>query len=208
MSDIGEQWYLTLRRYAGSGPPEEIGRRVREGLLPLLRQEPAFRAYFAARSDGGGGAFSVSLFADRAAMLAANACALGWAGAALADLLTGPPEVTTVAVSVHLDAPRPGRDSYVLVRVSEGLGPVAAVLPAVQERLVPLTLAQPGFRHFYGGRDEAQADRSVAVSVFRNRSTATAAHAQVAALMAQHRAVWPQPPRIVLAGEVVVAALA
>jgi hypothetical protein len=66
-------------------------------------------------------------------------------------------------------------------------------------------LEQPGFRHLYTGRDEAQTDRSVAVSVFSNRDTATAAHAQVAALMAQHREVWPKPPRLVLAGEVLVA---
>jgi hypothetical protein len=77
----------------------------------------------------------------------------------------------------------------------------------VQERLVPLTLEQPGFRHLYTGRDEAQSDRSVAVSVFTNRDTATAAYAQVAALMAQHRDVWPNPSRLILAGEVLVAAV-
>jgi hypothetical protein len=42
-------WYLTIRRYSGSGPPEEIGRRVREGLLLALRQQAGFRAFFAAR---------------------------------------------------------------------------------------------------------------------------------------------------------------
>jgi hypothetical protein len=201
-------WYLTIRKYSGTGPPEEIGRRVREGLLPVLGQEPGFRAYHAARIDGGGGVFSVTVFDNHNAMLAANTRALDWARSNLGDLLKGPPEVTMADVKVHLDAERPGRDGYIMIRVTEGLGPVAGVLPAVRDRLVPLSLAQPGFRHLYTGRDEAQEGQSVTVSVFTNRDTATAAHAQVVALMAQHRDVWPKPTRIVLAGEVLVAVVA
>jgi hypothetical protein len=201
----GAAWHLAIRTYRGTGPPEEIGRRVREGLLPILRQQPAFRAYYAARIDGGGGVFSVSVFDEREAMRAANTLVLDWARSELGDLLTSAPEVTTADVKVHLDAQRPGAEGYVIVRMTDGLGPTSAVLPTVQEQLVPLTLEQPGFRHLYTGRDEAQPDRSVAVSVFSNRDTATAAHAQVAALMAQHREVWPKPPRLVLAGEVLVA---
>jgi quinol monooxygenase YgiN len=125
-----------------------------------------------------------------------------------ADLLVGAPEVTTSDVKVHLDAQQPGRDAYAIVRMTDDLGPASSVLPAVQERLVPITLAQPGFRHLYTGRDEARPDRSVTVSVFANRDTATAAHAQVAALMAQHRDLWPSPTRIILAGEVLVSATA
>jgi hypothetical protein len=155
--------------------------------------------------DGGGGVFSVSVFDNREVMSAVNTRALDWARSELGDLLTSTPTVTTADVKVHLDAQRPGTDGYVMIRMTDGLGPASVVLPAVQERLVPLTLEQPGFRHLYTGRDEAQPDRSVAVSVFFNRDTATAAHAQVAALMAQHRDVWPNPPRIVLAGEVLVA---
>lgn len=204
----GGVWYLTIRRYSGSGPPEEIGRRVQESLLPALRQHVGFRAYFAARFDGGGGVFSISVFDDRDAMTAANALAIDWAASSLADLLVRQPEVTTSDVKVHLDAQQPGRDAYVIVRMTDNLGPASGVLPAVQERLVPLTLAQPGFRHLYTGRDEARPDRSVTVSVFANRDTATAAHAQVVALMAQHRDVWPSPTRIILAGEVLVSATA
>jgi quinol monooxygenase YgiN len=206
MSDA--RWYLTIRKYSGTGAPEEIAQRVRDGLLPTLRQEPAFRAYYVARLDGGGGIFSATVFDDLETAQRTTERVLAWAGANLADLLTGSPVVTRANVTVHLDAERKGGESYMMVRTTEGLGPAAATLPTVQERLVPLTLEQPGFRHLYTGRDEAQADRSVAVSIFTNRSTATAAHAQVAALMAQHRDIWPQPPKVLLAGEVIVAALA
>ncbi len=202
----GDSWYLTIRKYSASGPPEEIGRRVREGLLPVFTQDPDFRAYYAARMDGGSGVFAVSVFANRDAMLAANSYSKAWVVPNLGALLTAVPEVTTVAVTVHLDAAQQGHDSYVLVRVTGGLPPFSAVLPTVQESLVPLTLEQPGFRHLYSGRNEAQKDQAVGVSVFSNRSTATAAHAQVAALMARHRDLWPNPTRIVLSGEVLVGA--
>lgn len=205
---MSDAWYLTIRRYAGTGAPEEIAQRIRDGLLPRILQEPAFRAYYVARLDGGGGIFSASIFADREASRRISEAAVGFAEADLAGLLTGAPVVTRASVTVHLDATRPGSDAYMMVRVTEGLGPSAGILPTVQEKLVPLTLEQPGFRHLYTGRDEEQPDRSVAVSVFTNRSTATAAHAQVAALMAQHRDIWPQSPKVVVAGEVIVAALA
>lgn len=201
-------WYLTIRRFSGTGAPEDIAQRVREGLLPVLRQEPAFRAYYVARIDGGGGVFSATVFDDGATARRINEHVMAWARTNMADLLIGAPVVTRAGVTVHLDAERPGSDSYMMVRVTEGLGPAAGILPTVQETLVPLTLEQPGFRHLYTGRDEQQPDRSVAVSVFTNRSTATAAHAQVAALMAQRREIWPQSPKVLLAGEVIVAALA
>jgi hypothetical protein len=206
MSD--SHWYLTIRRYSGNGAPEEIAQRIREGLLPTLRQEPSFRAYYVARIDGGGGIFSATVFDDQATARRINDLVLGWAGGALADLLTGTPLITRATVTVHLDAERKGGESYMLVRMTEGLGPTAGTLPVVQDKLVPLTLEQPGFRHLYTGRDEAQADRAIAVSVFTNRSTATAAHAQVAALMAQNRDIWPRSPQVLMAGEVIVAALA
>ena len=206
MSD--SQWYLTIRRYSGNGAPEEIAQRIRDGLLPTLRQEPSFRAYYVARIDGGGGIFSATIFDDQATARRINDHVLGWAGGALADLLTGAPLITRATVAVHLDAERKGGESYMLVRMTEGLGPSTGTLPAVQDKLVPLTLEQPGFRHLYTGRDEAQADRAIAVSVFTNRSTATAAHAQVAALMAQNRGIWPRSPQVLMAGEVIVAALA
>jgi hypothetical protein len=202
-----DQWHLLIRKYSGTGPPEQIGERVRAGLLPILREQPEFRAYFAARIDGGGGVFSVTVFDDREALLAMNTRALDWARSSLSDLLTSPPEMTTADVKVHLHSARSGQDSYIMVRATEGLGPATGTLPTVQERLVPLTMEQPGFRHLYSGRDDAQEDRAIAVSVFTNRSTATAAHAQVAALMAQHRDLWPKPPRVLLAGEVLVSAV-
>ena len=206
--DDDAYWHLTIRRYTGTGPPETIGDRVREGLLPTLRDEPGFRAYHAARLDGGGGVFSVTVFDDAEAMAAANARVMDWARGSLADLLSAPPEVTTADVRVYLGGERPGSDGYMLIRATEGLAATPEIMPAVQERLVPLTLEQPGFRRLYTGRDAARQDRAIAVSVFTNRDTATAAHSQVVAMMARHRDVWPLPSRMLMGGEVLASASA
>jgi quinol monooxygenase YgiN len=201
-------WHLTIRRYSGTGAPETIGQRVRDGLLPELRAEPGFRAYHAARLDGGGGVFSVSVFDSAEAMEAANRRVMAWAAAALSDLLSAPPEVTTADVRVYLGGERPGGDGYVLIRATDGLAGTAEIMPTIQEQLVPLTLAQPGFRRLCTGRDAGRADRAIAVSVFTNRDTATAAHEQVVAMMARHREVWPNPSRVLMGGEVLVSAIA
>jgi quinol monooxygenase YgiN len=203
----GASWHLTIRRYSGTGPPEQIGDRVRRELLPVLRQEPGFRAYHIARLDGGGGVFSVSVFEEAAAMEAANARVMDWVRGSLAELLTAPPEVTTADVRVYLGGDRPGSDGYLLVRATDGLASTEEIMPRVQEQLVPLTLEQPGFRRLYTGRDAARGDRAVAVSVFTNRSTATAAHAQVVAMMARHRDVWPQGSQMLMGGEVLASAM-
>jgi quinol monooxygenase YgiN len=202
-------WHLTVRKYGSAGPPEEIGGRVERGVAPVLRAQPGFRAYLGARLDGGGGVFSVTVFEDRAALAAANERVRAWAGNNLRDLLPEPPEVITADVTVHRGAAEAsGRDGYVSVRTTEGLGPPSRVLPEVQRLLVPLVTAQPGFRRFYAGRDEAAPDRSVAVYVFKDRDTTTAAQEQVAALMARHREVWPHPPRTLMAGQTLFAFVA
>jgi hypothetical protein len=80
--------YLTIRTYAGGvGPPEEIARRARGGVVPMLRGMPGFRAYYAAAAEGGGGGgvvFSVTAFDTRAQALAANERTRAWVAANIA----------------------------------------------------------------------------------------------------------------------------
>ena len=149
----------------------------------------------------------MTVFEDAGAMASANSRVMAWAGSELADLFTVPPEVTTADVRVYLGGERPGSDGYLLIRVTDGLPATTQIMPAVQERLVALTLEQPGFRRLYTGRDATREDRAIAVSVFTNRSTATAAHEQVTAMMAQHRDVWPNPSRVLMGGEVLATAM-
>ena len=64
-----------------------IAQRIREGLLPTLRQEPGFRAYYVARVDGGGGIVSATIFEDEAVSDRVTEHVLAWTRAELADLV-------------------------------------------------------------------------------------------------------------------------
>jgi len=202
--------YLTIRTYAGSiGPPEEIGRRVREGVAPMLRGMPGFRAYYAAAMDGDGGAFSVTVFDTRAQALDANERTRAWVTANMRDLLPDPPEVTGGEVT-HYEASEgaAGRDGYVAVRVFDGAGPRERVRDRVGAVKAPLHARQPGFRRFWALRSESHAARAVAVTIHEDAAVAAAAQAQVLeAVAAEMGDLLPDAPKV-LAGPVLVGEMA
>ena len=84
--------YVVIRRYAAGGRPEEIARRVGEGLVPVLREQPGFRAYYAFVSEDGQ-PVSVSVCDGREAAVRANERARAWVDANMRDLIPDPPEV-------------------------------------------------------------------------------------------------------------------
>lgn len=84
--------FVVVRTYAGGGQPEAIARRVGEGLVPVLRQQPGFRAYYAFVSEDGR-PVSVSVCDSRQSALRANERAQAWVAANLGDLIPDPPEV-------------------------------------------------------------------------------------------------------------------
>ncbi len=84
--------FVVIRRYATEARAEEVARRVGEGLLPILRDLPGYRAYYAFVAEDGR-PVSVSLTQDRAAALAANERARAWMAGNMSDLLPDPPEV-------------------------------------------------------------------------------------------------------------------
>jgi len=53
--------YATVRRYEGVTDPNEAGRRVNEGFVPLISQVPGFVAYYWVDA-GGGVMISTSVF--------------------------------------------------------------------------------------------------------------------------------------------------
>ena len=84
--------FVTIRLYAAGARAEEVARRVGEGLVPILRQQPGFRAYYAFVSDEGR-PVSVSIVDSRAAAMVANERARAWVAANMADIIPDPPEV-------------------------------------------------------------------------------------------------------------------
>ena len=71
---------------------EEAARRVREGAVPILRDQPGFRLHLGFLSEASE-AVGVSLFDDRTAAQAALGRLLAWAAAAMANLMESEPEV-------------------------------------------------------------------------------------------------------------------
>jgi hypothetical protein len=86
--------FVTVRRYDAKRPVDVIGRRVRDGLVPILRRQSGFRAYYAFASDDGR-PVSVSVFDGRGTAMAANERVRAWVAENLEELLPSPPEVTS-----------------------------------------------------------------------------------------------------------------
>jgi hypothetical protein len=87
--------YATVRRYEGITDPAEVGRRVSEGFVPLLREIEGLVAYY--WIDAGNGLMvSTTVFEDQAGVDASNQKAADWIrDQNLGDLMPNPPEITT-----------------------------------------------------------------------------------------------------------------
>jgi hypothetical protein len=84
--------FVVIRRYAAGAQADEVARRVGEGLVPLLREQPGFRAYYAFVGEDGR-PVSVSIVTNRSAAMTANERVREWVAANMADLIPDPPEV-------------------------------------------------------------------------------------------------------------------
>jgi hypothetical protein len=89
----GADMYATVRRYEGVTDPDEAGRLVKEGFVPLLSQIPGFVAYYWV--DAGGGVMvSTSVFEDESGARDSNRRAADWVRENLAPLLPNAPQIT------------------------------------------------------------------------------------------------------------------
>jgi hypothetical protein len=91
--------FAVVRRYAANPRATEVAQRVGEGLVPVLRDLPGYRAYYVFVGDDGR-PVSVSVVAGRADAVLANRRVRDWVAANMADLLPDPPEVTMGEVLV------------------------------------------------------------------------------------------------------------
>jgi hypothetical protein len=85
--------WATVRRYEGVTNPDEAGKQVREGFVPLISDHQGFVAYYWV--DAGDGVMaSTSVFEDQAGEEESNALAAEWVKENIADLLPNPPVIT------------------------------------------------------------------------------------------------------------------
>jgi hypothetical protein len=85
--------WATVRRYEGVTDPDEAGRRVSEGFVPLISTIEGFVQYY--WIDAGDGVMiSTSVFQDQAHEEESNEVAAAWVKANIAELLPNPPTIT------------------------------------------------------------------------------------------------------------------
>ena len=85
--------WATVRRYEGVTNTDEVGKRIREGFVPLISEHRGFVAYY--EVDAGDGVMSsTSVFEDQAAAEDSNALAADWVNANIAELVPNPPVIT------------------------------------------------------------------------------------------------------------------
>jgi heme-degrading monooxygenase HmoA len=192
----------------------DVVRRVREGVLPILKEQHGFRSHFGFVSEACE-AVAVTLSADRESGKAAHERVRAWVAAKMQDVMAGPPEVCAgevlyydeVALRRRQQNRGASEDSlFVTIREYEGVGPNEEVIPLIHEHTFPLMQRQPGLQSFCAFRDETKADRAVSVSVWSSRDTAIAAHQRMLEAMVALRHVIPSPPKVTAGAARVIAA--
>jgi hypothetical protein len=95
--------YATVRRYEGVPDPQEAGRQVNEGFVPIISEVPGFVAYYWVDA-GGGVMISTSVFEDQPGAEESNRRAADFVQENLASLLPNPPQITAGEVVAHKSA--------------------------------------------------------------------------------------------------------
>jgi hypothetical protein len=155
--------YLTLRMYRGARSPTEIGKRVTDGLIPVLQVIPGVSAYYAAVAVETRSVFGVTLFDDREHALIANERTRQWVVVNMHDLLPNPPDVTGGEVlhrsSAPEDALSPG--GRITIITLDVFGSFEVSLPRVREAFGFHASPIQGIRQLYGLRSESHTNRGV-----------------------------------------------
>jgi hypothetical protein len=92
--------FLSIRKYSGATSPDEVTKRVEEGLVPLLKSTSGFIAYYATKFENGdlGG---VSVFESKEHSDNALEQTMSWVKENLSELLPNAPEVMRGEVLIH-----------------------------------------------------------------------------------------------------------
>jgi heme-degrading monooxygenase HmoA len=206
--------FVTIQKYAARTEADEIARRLGDGLVPILRQQPGFKGYCVFLTEGQGQIASLGVFNDKPSAEAASGPAHAWIEANMRDLLSAPP-MATAGVVQHYEIGnerhrQEHRDDalFVVIREYEGAEPSQETIPLMHEHILPLMRGRSGFRGFYAFRDEARGDHVVSVSLWDSRREALAAHQRVLEVVTeQMRGVFPKLPRVTAGATRIVASV-
>ena len=77
-----------MATYTFTGDAKDLGERAESGILPVLQEQPGFKAYSVAATDDE--ILSLGVWETRENAEAGNAAVADWVGANMADELTNP----------------------------------------------------------------------------------------------------------------------
>ena len=82
----------SVRHYRGVTDPVQLGQRVQDDFVPILKEHQGFVAYYWVDS-GDNEMVSMSVFEKEEDAIASNEEAKGWVAENVAELLPNPPEI-------------------------------------------------------------------------------------------------------------------
>lgn len=178
--------HINLRRYPTVGADRAaIAAAVERELLPALRSDPGFGAYFAFWDEAGDGV-SVSSFADAEAAHRSTAAARRWLANHM-DFFPAPGEEFSGAGFADAQAwPAAGGEDaapYLLVRLLAGVPATQDTRAFVEQRTLPMIARSPGFRAVWMARSDREAGVAAVVTIFDGPNEALACHEAAAALL-------------------------
>lgn len=94
--------FVAIRQYGllTREPIEQVLKGIREGFIPVIKNQPGFVAYYVLDS-GNGTITSISIFEHRAGAERSNRLAEEWVGRSMASTLPTSPEIIVGAVLAH-----------------------------------------------------------------------------------------------------------
>jgi hypothetical protein len=170
--------HMNLRRYQTVGVNRStIEEAVVNELLPVLKADPGFEAYYAFWDDLGAGV-SVSGFADAAVAHTSTSVVRRWL-ASHTDFFPARGEEFSGECFVQKVAPRDARAEgrpYVLVRLLSGVPATQDTRAFVEQRTLPLIERWPGFRAVWMARSDRDIDGAAVATFFDGPGEAIACH--------------------------------
>ncbi|MBL6454569.1 hypothetical protein JMJ55_04480 [Belnapia sp. T6] len=169
--------YLMIRKHADKAAAMPLlAPRVRDSLVPLLKQAPGFAGYCVFASEDGH-AVSVTLFDDQQTALRAEAQVHPWMVSALGDIVADPPEIVAGNVLVAEEVPpmrlAAGDSLFVVVRYYDGLTSSPDWMARwVRANILPPLREQAGFRGFYNFSRDGDGTRGGSVILWHGRESA------------------------------------
>ena len=126
---------------------DKIVDRAREGFVPLVKQAPGFVGY-AIVDAGGGHAFTVSTFQDKAGADESVRLAASWVKDNLASLLPNSPQITAGETRVRKANPQAKATHGVMRRYKTDPAKVDEIVRRVETGFLPLISGVAGFGRY------------------------------------------------------------